>query len=197
MTDFCASQCRRGRRATFAGVLLAAAAALPAPAAAQYAPPPTPQHICNMAAQTSQQGGPIVYNVFGQQLLQIIFQQTGGTGFYQQLVQLGAINNIVIGGINALPNGTFISCRVFHQNGYSDWQIGFSPVTQRIENSTFVPYWTAQQAMPQQAQPYLPNPQQQPQAQNAPPKFEKPTAGNTPPPTPTQSEACRKFPNLC
>lgn len=199
-----------GRRAgTRIAVLLGAGIAgllAPAPVRAQF--PPTPQYLCQMAAQSSQQGGPVLYTVFGQQLLSLIFQQTGGTGVYMPLVQLGAITNIVVGGVNALPNGTFVSCRVFHANGFSDWQIGFSPYTQRIENSTFVPYWTAAQPLPQpQPQPTQPsaNPQQVPQpsptppvAQNAPPKLEKPSPTTTKaPPTSSQSEACRKFPNLC
>jgi hypothetical protein len=191
-----ASTGRRARR--LSGLALLGMLAV-APAGAQY-PPPTPQHVCQMAAQSSQQGGPILYNVFGQQLLQLIFQQTGGTGIYAPLVQLGQITNIVIGGINALPNGTFISCRVFHVNGYSDWQLGFSTYTQRIENSTFMPYWTAPQPLPQPTQSYQPQPvpNQQPTAQNAPPKLEKPTpAAPKTPPAPSVSEACRKFPNLC
>lgn len=172
-------------------IMIAESAGSIRPTLAQYAP--TPQYMCQQAAQASQTGGPGLYSVFGQQLLQIILQQTGGTGVYVPLVQLGQITNIIIGGVNPLPNGTFVSCRVMHVNGYSDWQIGFSPYTQRIENSVFVPYWTAAQVMPQQQTPqYTPSPTQ------APPSFQTPPSQPTQAPTaPTQSEACRKFPNLC
>ena len=187
--------------------MLAAAAAMAisqTPAGAQFAPTPqypasqypAPQYMCQLAAQSSQQGGAVLTTVFGQQLLQLIYQQTGGTGVYAPLVQLGQIVNIVVGGVNALPNGTFVSCRVFHVNGYSDWQLGYSPYTQRIENSSFLPYWTAAQQMPPQPQPQPASPAP---AYSAPPPIQQQTGKPQPPqpPAPTQSEACKKFPNLC
>ncbi len=187
-------------RRILAGVMLLAApmsavlALFPATARAQM--PPTPQQICQLAVQASQQGGPGVASVYGQQLLQLIYQQTGGTGVYMPLVQLGQIVNIFIGGVNHLPNGTFISCRVMHVNGYSDWQIGFSAYSQRIENSTFMPYWTAGQTLPPQ-QPPSPKQPTGPAA-SVPPIQQQTGKPPTPQPVaPSQSEACKKFPNLC
>ena len=187
------------RRGVAAALSAAASAAMclaaPRETAAQYAPP-NPQYICQLAVQSVQPGGPSVYSVYGQQLLQVIYQQTGGSGVYVTLMQLGQITNIIVGGVSQLPNGTFIACRVMHVNGYSDWQIGFSPYTQRIENSTFVPHWTAAQVMPSQPVPqYTPA---SPAPTQAPPAIQQQPSQPTQPPTaPSQSEACKKFPNLC
>jgi hypothetical protein len=180
---------RRLARGAMAVVAAIVSAILPASAQA----PPTPQHLCQMAAYAGQTGGPALYTVFGQQLSYVMFQQTGGTGIYMPLVQLGQITNVIIGGVTQLPNGTFVSCRVVHVNGMSDWQLGFSPYTQRIENSTVTPYWTGgQQAMPQ---PVAPQPSQ---PIGTLPPIQQPTGKpDSQPPSATQSEACKKFPNLC
>lgn len=183
------------RHRLYALSAMACASLLPAhPATAQLAPAqPTPLYLCQTASQAAQQGGPGLHWVFGQQLLQLVMMQTGGTGVSPVLLQLGPVMNIVIGGVNQLPNGTFVACRVYHVNGYADWQIGYSPYSQRIENINVIPYWTAVQTMPQQ------QPMQQPAspAYTAPPIQPPPAKSQPPPAAPTQSEACKKFPNLC
>jgi len=137
-------------------------------------------NACATIATLLQMGGPQLQSAFGQQALFAIFQQTGGTGRYPPLVQLGPVHNVMIGGENVLPLGSFLTCRTVHQNGYADWQLAFSQMTQRFENFQFnsVPGGIANPTPP------TPNPNPNPNP-------------NPVPKPPPDNQACQKFPELC
>lgn len=71
--------------------------------------------------------------LIGQQLWFTISQQTGGTGYYPQLAQLGPVTGIQIQQQMMLPQGPVFAMTAQHQNGYSTWQLGFSHLTGKIE----------------------------------------------------------------
>jgi hypothetical protein len=141
-----------------------------------------PRTIIMTADQSLQQGN---MNVFGLQLQQVISQQTGGTGRYQALVQLGPITNVAVGGAQQVQNGVIVQGRAFHQVGYADWTLGFSYLTQKIEFGNFNPVVANWPGGP-------------PGAPSGPPAT--PTTGgpSTTPAVPsTKEDACAKYPTLC
>lgn len=140
-------------------------------------------NACANIATLLQIGGPRLQSAFGQQALFAIFQQTGGTGRYPPLVQLGPVHNVMIGGENVLPLGSFLTCRTVHQNGYADWQLAFSQMTQRFENFQF-------NSVPGG------NPNPNPTPNPTPNPNPNPTPNPVPKP-PSDNQACQKFPELC
>ncbi|WP_170318993.1 hypothetical protein [Agrobacterium tumefaciens] len=144
-------------------------------------------NACANIATLLQMGGPQLQSAFGQHALFAIFQQTGGTGRYLPLVQLGPVHNVMIGGENVLPLGSFLTCRTVHQNGYADWQLAFSQMTQRFENFQFnsVPGGNPN-----------PNPTPNPTPNPNPNPNPNPTPNPVPKP-PSDNQACQKFPELC
>src|SRR4051812_11141122 len=58
-------------------------------------------------------------NWYGAQLWQTIALQTGFTGIYPQLVQLGPVSNITVTQQAPLPSGVLYAATVQHQNGTS------------------------------------------------------------------------------
>ncbi|UPJ63083.1 hypothetical protein [Bradyrhizobium sp. 191] len=126
---------------------------------------------------------------YGPQLWQTIAMQTGNSGIYPQLVQLGQVTNIVLNGQSQLPAGPVYSLAAQHQQGVSTWLLGISLYTNRIEYANFN-IGSAPQQLP--AQP-LPIPQT-----GAPTPGSVPNPpSSAPPQTSGTSEACRRFPNLC
>ncbi|MGX1317492.1 hypothetical protein AB7M17_000945 [Bradyrhizobium sp. USDA 377] len=127
---------------------------------------------------------------YGPQLWQTIAMQTGNSGVYPQLVQLGQVTNVVVSGQTQLPAGPVYSMVAQHQQGYSTWLLGISLYTNRIEYANFNLGSSTPQSLPAQPVPL--------------PQTSAPTPGsapnpptNPPPPVDRASEACRKFPNLC
>jgi hypothetical protein len=106
-------------------------------AGAQIALAQDPRTIVQTADQSLQQGN---MTVFGPQLQLVISQQTGGTGLYQPLTQLGPITNIAIESVQQIPNGLIVQGRAFHQTGYADWTLEFSYLSQKIEFGNFNVY---------------------------------------------------------
>lgn len=164
-------------------VLLVASAT--APAFAQ-----DPRSMLLLSAASLQRGN---LQPFGMQLQQTIFQQTGGTGIYQPLLQLGQPVNAVVASQVPVPNGLLFQGRVFHQNGYSDWTLGYSFMTGRIEYGNFNPVavgWPSG-GVPGTTGGVSGSPGGNPPTPN--------TGG--PPSQPripsTQGDACARFPELC
>ena len=161
------------------------------------------------------QTGQVNQGWFGQQLMQVIYQQTNGTFVYTKLVELGPVQNIQLMGQQPVPQGMIFALRAFHANGATDWQMGLSQVSNRIEYlainvvggggppSRPAPVPSAPDVrpfpspQPHQPQPLDPLPQP---PQRRPPVAEQPMP--TPSPTPPRGgtgggDACRLYPNLC
>ena len=135
---------------------------------------------------------------YGMQLWQTIAAQTGNTGVYLNLRQLGPVTNVVVASTVPLPTGVLYGMIAQHQSGWSTWVIGVSSVTNRIEYATFE-IGNSPQALPQgPAQ----GPAQSPSPPAGLPQTGPPQTGPPPNPAPAPpqggtSDACRKFPNLC
>ncbi|MBA5639800.1 hypothetical protein H3H37_22315 [Duganella sp. LX20W] len=128
--------------------------------------------------------------MYGQQLWQTIAIQTGNSGVYPQLAQAGQVQNIVLTGQQQLPQGWLFAMAVQHTNGQSVWMIGLSSITNRIEYANFnVGAEPAPLPLPRTT-PTIPRPT--PPNPSPTPPSDEPTS-----PAPSDSEACRKFPNLC
>jgi hypothetical protein len=141
-----------------------------------------PREIIRTADQNLQNGN---IGVFGGQLQLVIMSQTNNTGKYQPLIDLGAISDIAIGGVQQVPNGIIVQGRAFHKEGYADWTLGYSTVTRLIEFGNFNPYsktWNG--GVPGTASAPAPT---------------TTTGGptTTDPVPPSQDDACKKYPSLC
>jgi hypothetical protein len=119
---------------------------------------------------------------YGIELWQIIAIQTGNTGYYQPLAQLGPAQNIGVVQQLQLPVGSLYAMTVQHQHGQSAWILGLSSMSNRIEYAYFEVGQHAQQS------PFpLPTPAPYPPADSR----------TSPTPPNDTSDACKKFPNLC
>jgi len=173
------------------------------------------------------QTGQINQSWFGQQLLQTIHQQTNGTFIYQKLVELGPVQNVQVTGQQPVNQGVIYAMRVTHSNGTTEWQMGISQATNRIEylavnvtSARATPPPSRQPSAPPpsssepqlkplppraEPQPTTPQPTQPQPVEPRPPQRQPPVAGPpmpTPSPVPPSggtggSEACRLYPNLC
>jgi hypothetical protein len=136
-----------------------------------------------LAASSAQVGD---ISPFGVQVQQVIMVQTGGTGRYPQLTQLGLIRGVQAYGVQPLPYGFVVQARVFHDFGFSDWTVGYSNMTGKIEQASFnfAPYnWGGA----------VPSPQP-----TAPPAGPVPGPSPTTPSLPSSSgDGCAKYPTLC
>lgn len=132
---------------------------------------------------TQVQTGALNPQWYGQQLWQMIALQTGNTGIYQPLVQLGPVLNVVVTQQQQLPQGSLFAMTAQHSFGQSTWILGVSSITNRIEYANFN-VGTSTTPFP------LPTPSPSPNPQ--------PNPAPTPSPSPgSESQACKKFPNLC
>ncbi len=118
---------------------------------------------------------------YGAQLWQTIAMQTGNSGVYPQLVQLGQVTNITVTQQQQMPQGMLYAMTVQHMNGQSTWSFGISSLSNRIEYANFN-VGASTQPLPSPA----PSPSPKPQP--------TPPAGT---PADGTSQACKKFPNLC
>lgn len=119
---------------------------------------------------------------YGAQLWQTIAMQTGNSGIYPQLAQLGPVQDVVVTQQQQFPQGWLYAMTAQHSNGQSTWQVGVSNISNRIEYSNFN-IGTTSKPFP------LPNPNPSPSPQ--------PDPTPSPAPLPSGSGACKKFPNLC
>ncbi|TWT10526.1 hypothetical protein [Reyranella sp. CPCC 100927] len=178
---------------------------------------PSPERILAIVIH-GLQTGQVNQGWFGQQLLQVIYQQTNGTFVYNKLVELGPVQNIQIMGQQPVPQGMIYAMRAFHPGGATDWQMGFSQMSNRIEYlainvvgstpSPSGPPPVSRQPDPQarpfpRVQPHQPEPpDSDPPPQRPSPPLAGPPSMPTPSPPPPRggtggSEACRLYPNLC
>jgi hypothetical protein len=113
------------------------------------------------------------------------------------LRQLGVVQDVVITQWVALPGGILYAMTAQHAFGVSYWVMGIGSLTNRIEYASF--------AAGPGSNPYaLPGASSATGASSLPPTT-TPQIGAPPPdqpkpkpqPTDSQSEACKKFPNLC
>ncbi len=146
------------------------------PAGAQYGPPgriapsaPAEQVLREFISQM-QTGTPDA-SFIGPQLWQAIAAQTNNTGVYPQLVQLGSIRKVEVVARRDLPAGPVYSMKVTHSGGESNWIIGISTISRKLEYASAGFNAAAPTSLPPQPEP-------------------PDSSDNT-------SDACRKFPNLC
>lgn len=139
------------------------------------------QVLAGMIAQV--QTGTLNPQWYGQQLWQMIALQTGGSGIYPPLAQLGPVQNVVVTQQQQLPQGWLFAMTAQHSYGQSTWLMGISSITNRIEYANF--------NVGSSATPFpLPTPSPSPNPQPNPAPVPAPSPGS-------DSEACQKFPNLC
>jgi hypothetical protein len=137
--------------------------------------PTTPDQLIRGVIQQLQTGtqNPTWYS---QQLLMLMGLATNYTGVYQALKQLGPVKSVAVTLELPLPLGRAWAMTVQHNIGISYWEVAISAVTNRIEYMDFrdVPGETT--VSPPSTVPK-----------------EDPGLGKGT----TQSEACKRFPNLC
>jgi hypothetical protein len=208
-------------RALWCALLFIAALAVCQSAAAQF----MPDRVL-AAVIRGFQTGQVNQSWFGQQLLQTIYQQTNGTFVYANLVQLGPVQTIQVVGEQPVPQGVIYNMRVFHANGSTEWQMGISRISQRIEYLAVSvtgsapprtapvpaptppptpaprPPVTSEPQLKPLPRPSQPGPQPRTQPPSPPPAAGPPTPMPTPSATPPGggtggSEACKLYPNLC
>lgn len=144
----------------------------------------------------------------------LIAEQTGTTGVYPALAQLGIVTYVRIEQTTPMQRGTAYSVTATHEKGISTWQVGIAADTQRVEYVEFkIAKSTAalpptEGAKPPQAattKPVAPRADatplpSHPAAPSVVPSNAPSTAPAPAPRTATPAEtsaACRKFPNLC
>jgi hypothetical protein len=154
---------------------------------------------------------------FSPDVWKTITQQTGGAGRYVQLDKLGAVSAIYVLKKTANADNNAYDAVAVHKAGLSTWHLRFAKKTNRIEWLSFyrsdnilpksgsIPAAPAAPSTP--ATPAAPATPVTPAAPPAPtlgtpkpappPVVSSPTAPSRPPPSTAESEACRKFPNLC
>ncbi len=180
------------RRAAIAGLAALWAASSLKAARAQFgggSAGPDPRVILAQVINALQNGGPPqVYSWFGPQLFQTVHAQTGGSGIYPPLRQLGPVVGMHVTGQQPFPAGPVYAVQVQHQGGVTNWFIGISQLTSRIEYLNFEISGTG------------PGPTAPPPDVSRGPQ-PNPTpggGGGTPPqPTPGGSDGCRLFPSMC
>ena len=144
------------------------------------------------------QTGNMNWSRFYPNIRQVIAIQTGGTGRYIPLAQLGPVQNIVMVGGMQLPGGWIYNFRSFFPGGAVDWQVASDNAGNILQLA------------------FQPSPQSLPTSLPAPKKTsEDPDDPDDPTPTPpvkaapvgrggakvitasTKGEACSLFPDLC
>lgn len=158
------------------------AALMLAAGSATAQPMPNLDFVCGRTAAILQQGGPQINAAFSPQLAQLVWWQTGNTGFYPILRSMGMVRSTTQGNVVPLQFGVSFACRSFHDQGYVDWRLVFSTVTGRMEYASFQPYSTS---LSDQGHETGPGPALRPED-------ERPVEDPVP-----ETEACRKFPELC
>lgn len=125
-------------------VLMALASIAPMKVQAQAFDPRQPLAILISAFQTC--GPPQAYSMLAPQLFNGVYQQTGGTGCYQDIAGAGPVTGMQMLGAQDFPIGPLYLIRVSHQSGaVADWFIGFNRMTGQVE---FLRYQPPQQSGP-------------------------------------------------
>jgi hypothetical protein len=180
-----------GIRLVVASLALLLGLGLPAAARAQ----PDPRPVLTQMIMQLQTGTPNP-TWYGLELWQTMAAQTGGTGVYLALVQLGAVTSVTVNQQTPLPAGALYSMTATHQNGTSTWTLGISALTRRIEYANFLVN-AAPQALPSPAPSTPTPPVREPRLSPPPNPSPGPVAGPRKPAPADASPACQRFPNLC
>lgn len=112
---------------------------------------------------------------YGGQLWQTIVTQTGNTGVFPQLRNLGDVEEITVTMALPLPQGVVSKMTAQHKKGQSIWEMAISSMTNRIEDASFVVN----------------------NSHNTPPPMPKKTPGSDSGSRDDVSTACKMYPNLC
>jgi hypothetical protein len=139
------------------------------------------------------QTGTVNWSRFYPNVSQAIAAQTGNTGQYLVLAQLGPLQNVIrLNGVQ-LPLGFFYTFRVFFQAGTADFQVAADYPGNVLQLS-----FTVNPAPVYQPQPY-PTPYPGPSAPQPQPTPTPSTPLGTPPTTVPQTTAdgCQQYPQLC
>lgn len=178
-----------------------------------HAQMPDPKTSLVNIIEAFQNCGPTqAYQALSPYLFQVIKNQTGGTGCYQQIAMAGPITKTEIIDNQTFPLGPLYIIRVTHYTGIrADWFIGFNAMTGKIEHLTF-------QSVIESRQPTIdngPSPESkvgnidEPKLQDKPkdsPKDEPKSQDKSddkqkeepkPPLRPNIEELCKKFPAMC
>ncbi len=132
------------------------------------------QQLCTIGIGALAFGQYPVQQVLGQQALQTAQQQTGGTGVYKQIQQLGQLQQVQVINPHFDQDQQFgqlfhFYCMGVQQQGTLQWEFKFAPTTGKIEYFAMAPANQQQQPQqpqfPQQPQPQQPQFPQQPQPQ--------------------------------
>lgn len=74
---------------------------------------------------------------YGAELWQTIAMQTGNTGIYPQLIQIGPVQNVCILQQQNLPQGQLYNLLAEHLYGQTIWLVGIGSMSGRIEYASF------------------------------------------------------------
>ena len=113
---------------------------LAAPASAQI----NPRSFVVQVADQWQTGKsqPILY---GESVRRVVAEQTNNSGVYPSLVRLGPVKNVTLESTQPLARGTTWKLVATHEHGVSNWQVGYSERTDRVE---YVEFTVARRATP-------------------------------------------------
>lgn len=128
---------------------------------------------------------------YGAELWQTIALQTGYTGIYPQLTQLGPVRDVTINEQLPLPIGVIYAMTARHARGTSYWEFGISTLTNRIEYASFRADPGAVGAVSTPPPPSSWPDEGSDRGTGS--RGEPPSGGKTA----STTDACRKFPNLC
>ena len=155
------------------------------------------------------QSGGADQDTFSPAMWKTITQQTGGAGHYAQLEKLGPVSSVYILKQTTDPDRKTYDAVATHKAGLSTWHLRIARRTDRIE---WLSFHRSDNVLPKPgsipAAPATPDSSAPKPAAPAPPPPSAPTLSTSKPAAPAQppspapsptsnSEACRKFPNLC
>jgi hypothetical protein len=151
-----------------------------------------PRPILFQLVAAFQRGGPQpVFQRLSPAMYQLVWSQTGGSGFYLTMAQLGPVINGTVHGRQDFPVGPVYTVRVQHQFGATDWYIGFNRFTNVIE------YIGSHPAGTHEPEPRLDAPP--PRIDAPPPRREPRDIPRDPPPSKSTESAagCDLYPTMC
>ena len=118
----------------------------------------------------------------------------GGKGAAQAMQGIGDANALGISDVVHLSYGDVFVCQFRHAKGSSVWSLAYSPLSHTVED-------VAINVVPDNQQEPAPAPKKPAVEKPATPEPDTgratPAAPASTPPTPTQSQACEMFPDLC
>lgn len=163
--------------------------------------------------------------LYGDSVRRVVAEQTNNSGIYPSLVRLGPVKSVTLESTEPLARGTTWKLVATHEHGVSNWQVGYSERTERVEYVEFTvvrrvtsggvsgadtsigpvilgptspapqPSGTSSSSRP------APQPSTAPRPAAVPPVATTQPPAAAPPPRPAAandaSTACQKFPNLC